>query len=192
MGHWLRVYRQQVIPTSDSKLSLDSSLVDQVINSHSFVIDPTLPSESEVVKSMSFPLDPALSSKSVKIEVVSLTKSLSCSSLPIENEPKPAEVFMLHSNCSQQEEILSISTEPSLSSEVISFDWSNLTESRLHSIVPFQIVVNVTSRWILHTIVDEGASVSILSSTTCKLLVHLSMYHPPIRYCLLIAGPLHL
>ena len=78
---------------------------------------------------------------------------------------KPAKVFMLHSDCSRQEEIFSILTEPSTSSEVVSFDWSNLTESRLHPSVPFQIVVNVTARQILHTIVDEGASVSILSST---------------------------
>ena len=60
----------------------------------------------------------------------------------------------------------SVSTEPSPSTEVISFDWSNLTKSCLHSSIPFQIVVNVTARWILHTIVDEGASVSILSSTS--------------------------
>ena len=79
---------------------------------------------------------------------------------------KPVEVFMLRSDCSQQEEILSLSTEPSPSSEAISFDWSNLTESHLHSSVPFQIVVNVTARQMLRTIVDEGASVSILSSTT--------------------------
>ena len=59
-----------MIPTSDSKLSLDSSLVDQVINSVSSIIDPTLPLESEVVESMLFPPDPALSSKSVKTEVV--------------------------------------------------------------------------------------------------------------------------
>ena len=77
---------------------------------------------------------------------------------------------MIRSNCSRQEEILSVSIEPSLSSEVISFDWSNLTESRLHSSVPFQIVVNVIARQMLHTIVDEGAFVSILSSTTWKAL----------------------
>ena len=61
---------------------------------------------------------------------------------------------------------MSLSTEPSPSTEVISFDWSNLTESHLHSSVPFQIVVNVTARRILHTIIDEGDYVSILSSTT--------------------------
>ena len=62
---------------------------------------------------------------------------------------------------------MSVSTEPSLSSEVISFD-CNLTESHPHLSVPFQIVLNVTTRRILHTIVDEGASISILSSTAWK------------------------
>ena len=108
-----------------------------MINSVSSIIDHTLPLESEVVESMSFPPDPALSLESVKTKLVSLTKSPSCSSLPVENELNPAEVFMLRSDCSRQEEILSVLTEPSPSSEVISFDWSNLTESCLHSSVPF-------------------------------------------------------
>ena len=56
------------------------------------------------------------------------------------------------------------------SSEVISFDWRNLKESHLHSSVPFQIVVNVTARRILCTIVDEGASFSILSSIAWQAL----------------------
>ena len=77
---------------------------------------------------------------------------------------------MLHYDCSRQEEILSVSTKSSSSSEVISFDWSNLTEYHLHSSVPFHIVVNVTARQILCTIVDKGASVCILSSTAWKAL----------------------
>ena len=75
-----------------------------MINSVSSIIDPTLPLESEVVDSMSSPPDPTLSSESFKTEVVSLTKYSSCSSLPVENEPNPAEVFMLRSDCSRQEE----------------------------------------------------------------------------------------
>ena len=90
--------------------------------------------------------------------------------LPDESGAQTANVFMLRSDCSRQEEILSLSTKPSPSTEVISFDWSNITASRIHSSVPFQIVVNVTSRRILHTIVDEGASVSILSSTAWQAL----------------------
>ena len=108
-----------------------------MINLVSSIIDPTLPLESEVIESMSFPPDPALSSESVKSEVVALTKSSSCSSLPVKNELKPTEVFMLRSDCSRQEEILSLSTEPSPSTEVISFDWSNLTKFHLNLSVPF-------------------------------------------------------
>ena len=148
-----------MIPTSDSKLSLDPPLVDKVVDPVPTSVDPTLPlkseievvnlspslvdptlllkSEVEVVELTSSPPDPTLSSESVNTEVVSLNKFLSCSSLLVENELKPAEVFTLRSDCSRQEEILSVSTEPSPSSEVISFDWSNLTESRLHSSVPF-------------------------------------------------------
>ena len=75
-----------------------------------------------MVKSTSSPLDPTLSSESVKTKVVILTKSSSCSSLPVEGELNPAEDFMLCSDCLRQEEILFVLIEPSPSSEVISFD----------------------------------------------------------------------
>ena len=83
--HWLEniIDHQQVIPTSDSKLSLDSSLVDQVINSVSSIIDPTLPSESEVVESTSSPPDPTLSLESVETKVFPLKQSSPCHSLLI-------------------------------------------------------------------------------------------------------------
>ena len=118
-----------MIPTSDSKLSLDLPLVDQVVDSDLSMVDPTLPLESEVkvVESVSFPPDPSLSLESVKTEVVSLTKYSSCSSLPVENELKPTKFFVVNLDCSTQGEILSISIESSPINEVISFDWSNLT-----------------------------------------------------------------
>ena len=105
-----------------------------------------------------------------KTEVVSLTKSSSCSSLPVENELKPAEAFMLPSDCSWQEEILSVLAEPSPSSEVIPFDWSNLIEYRLHLGVAFEMYVRVTTKSILWTFIDEGAFVSILSSTSWQAI----------------------
>ena len=43
-------------------------------------------------------------------------------SLPVESELKPADVFVVSTNCSMQEEILSLSTEPSPINEVSSFD----------------------------------------------------------------------
>ena len=98
---YITIPRQQ-LPTYYRKFSLEPQLVDQVVNSDPSLVDPTLPlkSEVEVVKSMSSPPDPTLSSESVNTEVVVLTKSSSCSSLPVENEPKPATVFMLRSDCS--------------------------------------------------------------------------------------------
>ena len=77
---------------------------------------------------------------------------------------KTYEVSIISLDCSTQGEIMSISIEPSPSTEVIAFDWSNLRESRIH----FQISMQVTARSMLCTIVDEGASISILSSTTWK------------------------
>ena len=89
------------------------------------MVDPTLPLKSEfkVVNLMSSPPDPTLSSESVNTEVVTLTQSSSSPSLPVESELNLVEVFVVRSNCSTQGEIFSISTEPSPSSEAISFYW---------------------------------------------------------------------
>ena len=111
-----------VLTSVDPTLLLKSEI--EVVNPIPSLVDPNLllESEIEVVELTSSPPDPTLSSETVKIEVVSLTKYSSCSSLPVENEPKPAKVFMLRADCSRQEEIFSLSIKPYLSSEVSSFD----------------------------------------------------------------------
>ena len=108
---------RQWLPIGYHNLSLEPPLVDQEFDSISSVVNPTLPSKSEfqvvksdssvvdptfpfksevkVVESTPYPPDPTLSLESVNTEVVTLTKSLSCSSLLVENELKPAEFFML-------------------------------------------------------------------------------------------------
>ena len=55
----------QRLPTSYRKFSLNPPLVDQVVNSVSSVVDPTLPLKSEVkvVKLIPSPSDPTLSPK---------------------------------------------------------------------------------------------------------------------------------
>ena len=107
----LTVSRQR-LPTGYRKLSLEPPLVDKVVDPVLTSVDPTLPlkselevvnpspslvdptllltSEVEVVESTSSPPYPTPSSDIFKTKVVSLTKSSSCSSLPVENEPKPA------------------------------------------------------------------------------------------------------
>ena len=56
------------------------------------------------------------------------------------------------------------------SSEVCSFDWNSLTKPSLPSDIPFQISVKVAGKDIFFTIIDEGASISILSSTAWKAI----------------------
>ena len=70
--HWLEniTDHQQLIPTSDSKLSLDPPLVDQVVDSDLSVVDPTLPLKSEVkvVDLVSFPLIPLFHQRVLRLK----------------------------------------------------------------------------------------------------------------------------
>ena len=88
------------------------------------LVYPTIPLESEfkVVESIYSTPNPTLSLESLETEVVPLTQSSSCPSLLIESENHPVEVFVVSSGCSMQEQVLSLSIEPSPSSEAISFD----------------------------------------------------------------------
>ena len=54
--------------------------------------------------------------------------------------------------------------QPPPSSHIYSFDWDSLVDLHLPSNAPFQIKVKVESYTIARCIVDEGASVSILSA----------------------------
>ena len=78
---------RQWLPMGYRKLSLDPPLVDQVVNSVSSVVDPTLhlKSEVKVVELMSSPPD------NLKTEVVTLKQSSSCPSLPVESEMKTSK-----------------------------------------------------------------------------------------------------
>jgi hypothetical protein len=60
--------------------------------------------------------------------------------------------------------------EPPPSNEAIHFDWGVLTGPRLPSHIPFQITVQVCGRDVPQTLIDEGASVSILSSFAWQAL----------------------
>ena len=63
-----------------------------------------------------------------------------------------------------------ISMGPPPSSLVTSFDWNRLAGFYLPSYVPFQIIVQVCNMIVSGTIIDEGASVIILSSTAWQVL----------------------
>jgi hypothetical protein len=53
---------------------------------------------------------------------------------------------------------------------MVSFDWNDLVEPRLPFAAHFQIRVEVNSTNIYRCIVDEGTSISILSSSVWKVL----------------------
>ncbi len=63
-----------------------------------------------------------------------------------------------------------ILTVPPPGSLVTSFDWNRLAGFHLPSYVPFQIIVQVYNMIVSGTIIDEGASLSILSSTSWQVL----------------------
>jgi hypothetical protein len=75
--------------------------------------------------------------------------------------------------------------KPPPSNEAIHFDWGVLTGPHLPSHIPFQITVQVCGRDIPQTLIDEGASVSILSSIAWQALgcPHLHRLH---RICYLL------
>jgi hypothetical protein len=60
--------------------------------------------------------------------------------------------------------------EPPPSNEAILFDWGALTRPHLPSHIPFKIIVQVCGRDVPQTLIDEGSSVSILSSIAWKAL----------------------
>ena len=61
------------------------------------------------------------------------------------------------------------------SSLVTSFDWSRFAGYRLPSYVPFEITIQTSSLVIPSTIIDEGMSVNVLSSTTWQASGSLSL-----------------
>jgi hypothetical protein len=60
--------------------------------------------------------------------------------------------------------------EPPPSNEAICFDWGVLSGSRLPSYIPFHIIVQVCGWDVPQTLIDEGASISILSSFAWQAL----------------------
>ena len=153
---------QQEFPTGDCKLSPNLSLTDGVIDLISSTVNPTLPLQSEThITQLDGPfVDQVADSISHSVDPT----------LPLESELHTAQVFLVTSDSSMPGGISPVSTEFPPSTEVFSFDWNRLTEPCLPSSIPLQNIVKVGGRDMHGTQVDEGASVSILSSTTWKAL----------------------
>jgi hypothetical protein len=157
----------------DQVVNLVTSLdepVDQVVDPIPSSVNPTLPLESETQAVDSFPpVDPILPLEN-ETQVVDLISPSVDPTLPLESKPDTAHVFLVDTDSVVSRGIPPSSVEPPPSNEAIRFDWDVLTGPPLPSYIPFQITVQVCGWDVTKTLIDEGSSVSILSSIAWKAL----------------------
>jgi hypothetical protein len=103
-------------------------------------------------------------------KVVDLIPSSVDPTLLLESKPDTAHVFLVDTNFVVLGAIPPSPMGHPPSNEAICFDWGVLTRPRLPSYIPFQITVQVCGRDVPQTLIDEGSSVSILSSIAWKAL----------------------
>jgi hypothetical protein len=132
-------------------------------------VSPTLhPKSAKVVALVTSSVNPTLPLKSAS--VVDLIPSSVDPTLPLESKPDTAHVFLVDTESTVLGGIPPSPAKPPPSNEAILFYWGVLTGPRLPSHIPFQITVQVCGRDVPQTLIDEGASVSILSSVAWHAL----------------------
>jgi hypothetical protein len=157
----------------DHVINLVTSLVepvDKVVELIPSSVNPTLPLESETQAVYSFPpVDPILPLEN-ETQVVDLISPSINPTLPLESKPDTAQVFLVDTESPVPRGVPPSPVEPPPSNEAIHFDWDVLIGPRLPSYIPFQITVQVCGRDVTKTLIDEGSSVSILSSIAWQAL----------------------
>jgi hypothetical protein len=155
-------------PSVDPILPLENEI--QVVNPVSPSVDPIPPLRNvKVTDPVPSSVSPTLPLKSVEVvypspPLVDPIQSSVDPTLLIESKPDTAHVFLINTDSTMPGGIPPPPVEPPPSNEAILFDWGALTGPRLPSHIPFQITVQVRGRDVPQTLIDEGASVSILSS----------------------------
>jgi hypothetical protein len=157
----------------DHVVNLVTSLVepvDKVVDLIPSSVNPTLPLESETQAVDLFPpVDPILPLEN-ETQVVNLISPSVDPTLPLESKPNIVHVFLIDTESTMTGVIPPSPMEPPPSNEAIPFDWGLLIGPRLPSHIPFQITVQVCGRDIPQTLIDEGSSISILSSIAWQAL----------------------
>jgi hypothetical protein len=155
----------------DQMVNLVTSLdapIDQVVDPIPSSVNPTLPSESEIQAIDLFPpVNPILPLEN-ETQLVNLISPSVDPTLPLESKPDTTHVFFIDTDSAVSGDIPPV--EPPPSNETIHFDWGVLIGPRLPSYLPFQITVQVCGRDVTKTLIDEGSSVSILSSIAWQAL----------------------
>jgi hypothetical protein len=144
--------------------------VNKVVDLIPSSVNPALPSKSETKAVNLFPLvDPILPLEN-ETQVVDLISPSVDPTLPLESKPNTTHIFLIDTESPVLRGILPSPFGPPPSNETIHFDWGVLTGPRLPSHIPFQITVQVFGRDVPQTLIDEGLSVSILSSFAWQAL----------------------
>jgi hypothetical protein len=158
-----------VDPVVNLVTSLDEP-VDQVVDPIPSSVNPTLPLESDTQAVDPFPsVDPILPLEN-ETQVVDLISPSIDPTLPLESKPDTTHIFLVDTESPVLRGIPPSPVRPPPSNEAIRFDWGVLTGPRLPSHFPFQITVQFYGRDVPQTLIDEGASVSILSSFAWQAL----------------------
>jgi hypothetical protein len=143
-------------------------LVDKVVDLIPSSVDPTLPLESETqVVDLFPPIDPILPLEN-ETHVVNLIWLSIDPTLPLESKPDYAHVFLIDTKSIVLGGIPPSPVKPPPSNDAILFDRGVLTVPCLPSHIPFKITIQVCGRDVPHALIDEGSSVSILSSIAWK------------------------
>ena len=108
-------------------------------------------------------VDPILSLEN-ETQVVDLISPSVDPTLLLESKPDTDNIFLIDTDSVMPVGIPPSPMEPPPSNEAIHFDWGVLTRPRLPSHIPFHIRVHVCVPYIPQALIDEGSSVSILSS----------------------------
>jgi hypothetical protein len=157
----------------DQVVNLVTSLVepvDQVVDLIPSSVDPTLLLESETQVVDPFPsVDPILPLENATQVVDPISSSVD-PTLPLESKPDTAHVFLVDTDSAVSGGIPPSPVKPPPSNEAILFNWGVLTGPHLPSHIPFQITVQVCGRDVPQTLIDEGVSISILSSFAWQAL----------------------
>jgi hypothetical protein len=156
----------QVVNPVTSLVELVEKLVDLIPSS----INPFPLSESATQTVDPFPsVDPILPLED-ETQVLDLILSLVDPTLSLESKPDTAHIFLIDTDSTVSGGIPPSPVEPPPSNESIFFNWGVLTGPRLPSHIPFQITIKVFGRDVPQILIDEGASISILSSFAWQAL----------------------
>jgi hypothetical protein len=155
-----------VLPSIDPTLPPKSVKVTDPVPS---LVSPTLhPKSAKVVVLVTSSVNPTLPLKSANM--VDLIPSSIDPTLPLESKPDSTHVFLIDTKSTVLGGIPLSPMKPPPSNKAILFDWGVLTGPHLPSHIPFKITVQVCGRDVPHTLIDEGSSVSILSSIAWQAL----------------------